>query len=52
MRWTKKQKLTRLDFSAAKWSGPPGVVDTETRWEQAYWLLHDHTVKPAAWPPH
>lgn len=22
------------------------MIDAETRWEQARWLLHDHTVKP------
>ena len=25
----------------------PGVIDTETRWEQARWLLHDDTVNTA-----
>jgi len=46
VRWAKKQRLTRLDFPATRWSGPSGVIDTETRWEQARWLLHDDTVKP------
>jgi hypothetical protein len=45
VRWANKQKLTRLDFPATGWSGPCGVIDTETRWEQARWLLHDTTVK-------
>ncbi len=46
LRWAHKQKLTRLEFSAARWGGPCDVIDTETRWEQARWLLHDDTVKP------
>ena len=46
VRWARRQKLTRLDFAAVKWGGPTGVIDTETRWEQARWLLHDDTVKP------
>jgi hypothetical protein len=46
VRWAKKQKPTRLDFPATRWSGPSGVIDTETRWQQARWLLHDTTVKP------
>jgi hypothetical protein len=46
IRWANKQKLTRLNFPAVKWDGPSGVIDTETRWDQARWLLHDDTVKP------
>jgi hypothetical protein len=46
VRWARRQKLTQLDFVAVKWSGPTGVIDTETRWEQARWLLHDDTVNP------
>lgn len=46
VRWARKQKLTRLDFAANRWGGPTGVIDTETRWHQARWLLHDDTVKP------
>jgi hypothetical protein len=46
VRWAKKQKLTRLDFPAVKWAGPSSMIDTETRWDQARWLLHDDTVKP------
>lgn len=46
VRWAKKQKLTRLDFPAVKWGGPRRVIDTEARWEQARWLLHDDTLKP------
>jgi hypothetical protein len=46
VRWARKQKLTQLDFAAIKWGGPSGIIDTETRWEQARWLLHDDTVKP------
>jgi hypothetical protein len=46
IRWARKHKLTRLDSAAARWSGPSGVIDTESRWEQARWLLHDSTLKP------
>jgi hypothetical protein len=46
VRWAKQHKLTRLDFAATKWGGPTQVIDTEARWAQARWLLHDETVKP------
>jgi hypothetical protein len=46
IRWARKHKLTQLDAAAARWSGPSGVIDTETRWEQARWLLHDGTLRP------
>lgn len=46
LRWAKKQKLTRLDAPAVRWGGPSRALDTEARWEQARWLLHDTTVKP------
>jgi hypothetical protein len=46
VRWARKHKLTSLDFAAIRWGGPTGVIDTENRWEQARWLLHDGTVKP------
>ena len=46
IRWANKQKLTSLELPAVKWAGPSGTIDTETHWEQARWLLHDHTVKP------
>jgi hypothetical protein len=46
VRWAKKQKLTQLDFPAVRWGGPTGIIDTESRWEQARWLLHDDTLKP------
>lgn len=46
LRWAHKQKLTRLELPATRWDGPAGVIDTETRWDQARWLLHDDTVKP------
>jgi hypothetical protein len=46
VRWARKQKLTSMDFAATRWSGPAGVIDTETRWEQARWLLHDDTLRP------
>jgi hypothetical protein len=46
VRWARQHKLTRLDFAASRWGGPSGVIDTETRWEQARWLIRDDTVKP------
>jgi hypothetical protein len=46
VRWARGHKLTSLDFAATRWGGPAGVIDTETRWEQARWLLHDGTLKP------
>jgi hypothetical protein len=46
VRWARKQKLTTLDFAAERWGGPSSVIDGETRWNQARWLLHDRTVKP------
>jgi hypothetical protein len=46
VRWARRNKLTRLDFAATRWGGPSSVIDTETRWEQARWLLHDDSLKP------
>ena len=46
VRWARKQKLTSMDFAATRWGGPAGVIDTETRWQQACRLLHDDTLKP------
>lgn len=46
VRWAKRNKLTRLDFAAVRWAGPSGMVDTDTRWEQARRLIHDHSLKP------
>lgn len=46
VRWARRQKLTQLDFAATRWTGPSGIIDTETRWHQARMLLHDDTVKP------
>jgi len=48
VRWARKHKLTRLDHAADRWGGPTGVIDTETGWEQARWLLHDDTVDTTA----
>jgi hypothetical protein len=45
-RWARRNKLTTLDFAAVKRGGPSGVIDTETRWQQARWLLHDDSLKP------
>ncbi|MFG2417823.1 site-specific integrase [Streptomyces sp. NPDC048448] len=46
IRWVNSRKLTRLDLPALRWTGPTGAIDTETRWEQARWLLGDSTLKP------
>ncbi len=46
VRWARNQKLTSLDFPATKWGGPTRALDTETRWQQARWLLHDTTLDP------
>ena len=46
VRWANKHKLTYLNYPAVKWDGPAGIIDTEARWDQARWLLHDDTVKP------
>jgi hypothetical protein len=46
VRWARSQKLTRLEFAATRWDGPAGVIDTETRWQQARRLLHDDALKP------
>ena len=47
VRWARKHKLTRLDHVDERWGGPTGVIDTETRWEQARLLLHDDTIDTA-----
>lgn len=44
VRWAKHHKLTSLEFPATRWHGPARPIDTETRWAQARWLLHDHTI--------
>ena len=46
VRWANRQNLTSLEFPATKWNGPTRTIDTEARWAQARWLLHDHTVNP------
>jgi hypothetical protein len=46
VRWASNQKLTTASFPATRWSGPSRVIDTEARWEQARWLLHDDNVTP------
>jgi hypothetical protein len=45
VRWAKREKLTNLELPAVRWGGPSGVIDTETRWAHARWLLGDDTVK-------
>ena len=39
IRWAKNQKLTSLDFPAARWAGPTRVIDAEGRWAQAPGLV-------------
>jgi hypothetical protein len=46
VRWAGRHKLTSLQFPATRWHGPTRTIDTETRWAQARWLLHDHTLNP------
>src|SRR5262249_45335538 len=46
-RWANRHHLTSLEFPATRWHGPARTIDTETRWAQARWLLHDHTLNPA-----
>jgi len=46
VRWARNQKLTTVDFPATRWAGPARVIDTEARWQQARWLLHDDSVRP------
>ena len=46
VRWANRQNLTSLEFPATRWHGPTRTIDTETRWAQARWLLHDHTLNP------
>jgi hypothetical protein len=46
IRWARNQKLTSLDFPAARWAGPTCVIDIEGRWAQARQLLHDGTLQP------
>ncbi|MEY8014947.1 hypothetical protein [Mycobacterium servetii] len=47
VRWARRNRLTRVEHAAQRWDGPSGVIDTETRWEQARWLLHDDTIDTA-----
>jgi hypothetical protein len=46
-RWARRHHLTSLEFPATRWHGPARTIDTEARWAQARWLLHDHTLNPA-----
>jgi hypothetical protein len=46
VRWANRHKLTSLEFPATRWHGPTRTIDTEARWAQARWLLHDHTLNP------
>jgi hypothetical protein len=47
VRWANRHKLSSLEFPATRWHGPSRAIDTEARWQQARWLLHDDTLKPA-----
>jgi hypothetical protein len=44
VRWARRNKLTSLELPATRWTGPATPIDTETRWERARRLLHDHTI--------
>ncbi|MFI5898424.1 hypothetical protein ACIA5D_50990 [Actinoplanes sp. NPDC051513] len=46
VRWARRNKLTTLEPSATRWSGPAAPIDTEARWERARLLLHDDTIDP------
>jgi hypothetical protein len=46
-RWAHRHHLTSLEFPATRWHGPARTIDTQARWAQARWLLHDHTLNPA-----
>jgi hypothetical protein len=46
VRWAKRHKLTSLEFPSTRWHGPARTIDTQARWAQARWLLHDHTLSP------
>jgi hypothetical protein len=46
VRWAQRKRLTSLEFPATRWHGPARTIDTEARWAQARWLLHDHAVHP------
>jgi hypothetical protein len=46
VRWAQQKRLTSLEFPATRWHGPARTIDTEARWAQARWLLHDHAVNP------
>lgn len=45
VRWAAREKLTTVTYPAIRWAGPSGGIDTESRWEQARWLLGDSTLK-------
>jgi hypothetical protein len=46
VRWAQRKRLTSLEFPATRWHGPARTIDTEARWAQARWLLHDDAVHP------
>ena len=46
VRWAQRKRLTSLEFPATRWHGPARTIDTEARWAQARWLLHDHAIHP------
>ena len=45
VRWAAGEKLTTLEHRAVRWGGPSGIIDTESRWEQARRLLRDGALK-------
>lgn len=45
VRWAAREKLTTVEYPTVRWQGPSGVIDTESRWEQARWLLSDDSLR-------
>ena len=47
IRWARAARLTSCYLpSAARWNGPPALLDREDRWDIARRLLHDDRLKP------
>ena len=44
VRWAKRQKVTKLEFTAVRWDGPTRPIDTEARWTQARRLMHEPNI--------
>ena len=44
VRWAKRHKVTKLEFTAVRWDGPTRPIDTEARWTQARRLMHEPNI--------